>query len=114
MGHGLIVTGTDGSESATAAVRQAAELAASSGAALHIVSAYPPADGAPGDAVRTILDTAEAALAGTDVPVNLHAEPGDPAGALCAVAERVGHAAPVAARLCRGADRSVERRGHRC
>src|SRR5215218_18269 len=90
MSHGAIVTGTDGSESATAAVGQAAALAASSGVALHVVSAYPAADGEPLDAVRTILDGARSALAGVDVAVHLHAEPGDAAGAMCAVAERVG------------------------
>ena len=90
MSHGAIVTGTDGSESATAAVGQAAALAASSGVALHVVSAYPAAGGEPLDAVRTILDGARSALAGVDVVVHLHAEPGDPAGAMCAVAERVG------------------------
>ena len=74
---GAIVTGTDGSESATAAVRQAAALAASSGVALHVVSAFPAGDGEPRDAVRTILATREA-LADVDVAVNLHAEPGDP------------------------------------
>ena len=35
-----IVAGTDGSGTATAAVQKAAELAASSGAVLHLVSAY--------------------------------------------------------------------------
>ena len=89
MSHGAIVTGTDGSDSATAAVRQAAELAASSGVALHVVSGY-PGDGEPREAVLTILDTARAALADVDVPVHLHAEPGDAAGAMCAVAARVG------------------------
>jgi NTE family protein len=89
MSHGAIVTGTDGSDSASAAVRQAAELAASSGVALHLVSAYPPADGEPRDAVRAILDTARAALGDLDVAVQLHAEPGDAAGAICAVAARV-------------------------
>jgi EmrB/QacA subfamily drug resistance transporter len=90
MSVGAIVTGTDGSESATAAVRQAAELAASSGVALHIVSAFPPADGEPTAAVRAILDAAGQALADVDVPINLHAEPGEPAAAICAVAARIG------------------------
>jgi nucleotide-binding universal stress UspA family protein len=38
-----IVVGTDGSETATTALRRAADLARMSGASLHIVSAYPPA-----------------------------------------------------------------------
>ena len=45
-----IVTGTDGSASASAAVRQAAELAAASGVPLHLVSGFPPG-GSPGEAV---------------------------------------------------------------
>jgi EmrB/QacA subfamily drug resistance transporter len=88
MSHGAIVTGTDGSESATAALRQAAELALSSGVALHVVNAF--GDGEPRDAVRTTLDGAHEALGDIDVAVHLHAEPGDAAGAICAVAARVG------------------------
>ena len=38
-----IVVGTDGSETATTALRRAAELARLSGGTLHIVSAHPPA-----------------------------------------------------------------------
>ncbi|MET0683671.1 MAG: DHA2 family efflux MFS transporter permease subunit [Solirubrobacteraceae bacterium] len=84
-----MVTGTDGSASAGAAVRQAAELAAASGVPLHLVSGFPPG-GTPGEAVTRTLEEARAALAGLDVEIHLHAEPGDPAEALCAVAERVG------------------------
>src|SRR5215213_4930847 len=84
-----IVTGTDGSESAAEAVRQAAELAGSSGVPLHLVSAYPPgADPAAG--VQAVLDAAREALTGLAVEIHLHAEPGGPAEALCAVAARVG------------------------
>ena len=43
MNSGM-VTGTDGSASAGAAVRQAAELAAASGVPLHLVSGFPPGD----------------------------------------------------------------------
>ncbi|HEV2074726.1 MAG TPA: universal stress protein, partial [Thermoleophilaceae bacterium] len=39
---GSIVVGTDGSETAGEAVRQAGELARSVGAAVHLVSAYEP------------------------------------------------------------------------
>src|SRR5215218_5450843 len=88
MSSGM-VTGTDGSASAGAAVRQAAELAAASAVALHLVSAH-PAGGSPGAAVTRTLEEARAALEGLDVEVHLHAEPGGPADALCAVAERVG------------------------
>jgi EmrB/QacA subfamily drug resistance transporter len=87
MSDGVIVTGTDGSESATAAVRQAAGLAASSGVALHIVSGY--AGGDPRNA-RATLDRTREELADIDVPIYLHAEPGDPAETICAVAERLG------------------------
>jgi nucleotide-binding universal stress UspA family protein len=66
MSTAAIVTGTDGSDSATAAVRQAAALAGSSGVALHVVSAYPAGGGAPQDAVRAILESACDALAGVD------------------------------------------------
>ncbi|HYI17534.1 MAG TPA: DHA2 family efflux MFS transporter permease subunit [Solirubrobacteraceae bacterium] len=84
-----IVTGTDGSASASAAVRQAAELAASSDVPLHLVTGF-PSGGAPGEAVARTLEGARAALADLDVAVELHAEPGGPAESLCAVAARVG------------------------
>ncbi len=84
-----IVTGTDGSASASAAVRQAAELAASSDVPLHLVTGF-PAGGTPGEAVARTLEGARAALADLDVAVELHAEPGGPAESLCAVAARVG------------------------
>jgi EmrB/QacA subfamily drug resistance transporter len=90
MRTGGIVTGTDGSDSAAEAVRQAAALASSAGSALHVVGAYPADGGAPQDGIRAILQQARDALAGVDVRVHLHAEPGEPADALCAVAERVG------------------------
>ena len=90
MSHGAIVTGTDGSESATAAVRQAAELAAASGVALHVVSGYPAGDVEPPAAVGQILDAARETLEDVDVEVRLHAEPGAAAAAICSVAARVG------------------------
>src|SRR5688572_17008492 len=84
-----IVTGTDGSASASAAVRQAAELAAASGVPLHLVSGFAPG-GLPGEAVARTLEEARTALADIDVAVESHAEPGGPAESLCAVAARVG------------------------
>ena len=84
-----IVTGTDGSASASAAVRQAAELAASSGVPLHLVSGVAPG-GSPGGAVTATLEAAHAALADLELEVHLHAEAGGPAEALCTVAARVG------------------------
>jgi nucleotide-binding universal stress UspA family protein len=89
MDAATIVTGTDGSESAAEAVRQAAGLAATAGAALHIVSAYAPGE-APAPAVMRTLEAARSALGELEVVVHLHAEPGDPAAAMSAVAARVG------------------------
>jgi nucleotide-binding universal stress UspA family protein len=45
MTYASVVVGTDGSETATRAVAQAAELAASEGARLIIVTAYTPGEG---------------------------------------------------------------------
>ena len=89
MDTASILTGTDGSDSAAEAVRQAAGLAAAQGAELHIVSAYPPGE-APGAAVLATLEAARDAISALEVNVHLHAEPGDPASAMSAVAERVG------------------------
>jgi nucleotide-binding universal stress UspA family protein len=104
-----IVVGTDGSETATDAVRQAAELAKLSGANLEIVSAYEPVPrrrveeeqgGAPGDVqyefharedVNLILDGAsvEAKKAGAESVIT-HPREGDPADAILDVAEEAG------------------------
>jgi EmrB/QacA subfamily drug resistance transporter len=89
MDAASIVTGTDGSESAGEAVRQAAGLAAAQGAALHIVSAHPPGE-PPAPSLLAMLAESRDALGALEVPVHLHAEAGDPATAMCAVAERVG------------------------
>jgi nucleotide-binding universal stress UspA family protein len=89
MSTAAIVTGTDGSDSASEAVRQAAELADSSGLPLHLVSAH-ASDVDPATRVRAILDAGRDALAGLAVEVHLHAVLGTPADALCAVATRVG------------------------
>ena len=62
----------------------------SSGVDLHVVSAFPAVDGEPRDAVHVILDMARDALGDVDVAIHLHAEPGEPADAVCAVAARVG------------------------
>ena len=99
-----IVVGTDGSETATEAVRQAGELAQSVGASLHVVSAYEPARGAR----RRVRSAAESAAwqAAPDVEVDAaaragsrractraessasaHARRGDPAEAILRVAE---------------------------
>lgn len=103
-----IVVGTDGSETAQEAVRQAADLASSTGAALDIVSAYGGESGAgsggtrleqverPADVpesareqVNFALDTATGLAKRDGLEVQAHAEEGDPADAIISVAERV-------------------------
>jgi nucleotide-binding universal stress UspA family protein len=103
-----IVVGTDGSETASEALRQAAELAQLSGARLDVVSAFEPipqgrvqaeAREAPGDVqyefnpredVNLILDSAkgDAHKAGVE-EVQTHAREGDPAEAILDVAEEI-------------------------
>jgi nucleotide-binding universal stress UspA family protein len=103
-----IVVGSDGSETAGEAVRQAAELAKLSGARLDIVSAFDPippqrvreeAREAPGDVqheispredVNLILNNAKGAAKQAGVEeVQTHATEGDPADAILDVAEQV-------------------------
>ena len=103
-----IVVGTDGSETAREAVRQAVELAGRLGARLQIVSAYEPvpagrlreeAREAPPDlqwAINpredvdaTLGEAAEAARAG-GVEAQTYARQGDPADAILDVAEEQG------------------------
>ena len=102
-----IVVGTDGSETAAQAVRQAIELAKLSGAQLSIVSAYSPISGrrvkgeqseAPADVqyeigpredVIFILDAAAAEAKEAGVEVQTHPVEADPAGAILNVAEEV-------------------------
>jgi nucleotide-binding universal stress UspA family protein len=97
-----IVVGTDGSDTAAEALRRAAEMARDWGAALHVVSAYKPLEGArvvgggaeqwelpPDSKVDAILREAIDGLAG-EVKVSEHALKGDPADAIIAVAESEG------------------------
>jgi nucleotide-binding universal stress UspA family protein len=103
-----IVVGTDGSDTAGEAVRQATELARLSGARLDIVSAFSPvpnqrvrqeAREAPGDVqyeftpredVNLILDGASGDAKGSGVEeVQSHAREGDPADAILDVAEEI-------------------------
>jgi nucleotide-binding universal stress UspA family protein len=104
---GRIVVGTDGSETAAEAVRQATELSKLSGATLQIVSAFEPVPqqrlkeevgAAPGDVqysigpredVNTVLDGAASAAKQEGVEVQTHAREGDPADAILDVAEEV-------------------------
>jgi nucleotide-binding universal stress UspA family protein len=101
---GSIVVGTDGSETASEAVRQAVELAKRCGARLHLVSAYKPLDrprvaaGAGAEAAgwainpEAKVDAILASAAGTSrsggLAIELHAVKGDPADALIQVAEK--------------------------
>ena len=105
---GRILVGTDGSETAGEAVRQATELAKLSGARLDIVSAFEPipqqrirseSREAPGDVqyeigpredVNLTLENAggDAKKSGVE-EVQTHAREGDPADAILDVAEEV-------------------------
>jgi nucleotide-binding universal stress UspA family protein len=100
-----IVVGTDGSETATEAVRTAVELAKLSGSKLEIVSAYEPvpqsrlrdeSEGISGDVshainpredVQLVLDKAAAVAKNAKVDVVTHPREGDPADAILDVAE---------------------------
>ena len=100
-----IVVGTDGSETAGEAVRQAVDLAKLTGAELSIVSAYSPLperrvrdtqDEAPADVqyeigpredVNLVLDAAAAAARKEGIEVQTHPVEGEPAEAILTVAE---------------------------
>jgi nucleotide-binding universal stress UspA family protein len=96
-----IVVGTDGSDTAAQALQQAGDLARSTGAKLHIVSAYEPASGAriggetpersswmvgPDVQVDSVLDNAAGAMHAQGIEAECHARKGDPANALLDVA----------------------------
>lgn len=101
-----IVVGTDGSESAAEAVRQAMDLAKLAGAQLGIVSAYAPVSkrrvqgeqvDAPADVqhefgpredVNLVLDAAAAEARKEGIEVQTHPVEGDPAEAILSVAEQ--------------------------
>ena len=102
---GTIVVGTDGSETASEAVRQAVALARSVGAKLEVVSAYEPPSARqlreevaqvptdlqwqiePRADVDGILADAGKVAAEAGVEVDIHARQGDPADAILDVAE---------------------------
>jgi nucleotide-binding universal stress UspA family protein len=104
---GRIVVGTDGSNTATEAVKQATELASATGATLHIVSAYEPVPRdrlreesaeVPGDVahsvgpredVNQVLEGAAKTAKGSGVETQTHPREGEPADALLDVAEEV-------------------------
>lgn len=101
-----IVVGTDGSESAGEAVRQALDLARLAGAQLSIVSAYAPVSqrrvqgeqlDAPADVqhefgpredVNLVLDAAAAEARKEGIEAQTHPVEGDPAEAILNVAEQ--------------------------
>ncbi|HEY5390065.1 MAG TPA: universal stress protein [Solirubrobacteraceae bacterium] len=106
-----IVVGTDGSQNADEAVRQAAALAAALGARVHLVCVYEPVpsrEGAggeergdvaheesgwllrPREAVEETLEEAAAVFAAAGVEVERYAQRGDPADAILDVAEERG------------------------
>jgi len=100
-----IVVGTDGSDTAAEAVRQAIDLAKLTGAQLSVVSAYAPIpkrrveeerEAAPRDVqyeigpredVNLVLDAAAAAARKEGVEAQTHPVEGDPAEAILDVAE---------------------------
>lgn len=91
-----IVVGTDGSDTAKAAVRTAAELAGRLGARVHLVSAsyrMHPASSDSDDAdprLAAVLTDAAAELAARGLEVETHARRGDPAEAIVQVADEQG------------------------
>jgi nucleotide-binding universal stress UspA family protein len=102
---GSIVVGTDGSETAGEAVRQAMQLAGILGARVHVVSAYEPQGSArlreereqvpedmqwmvaPREDVEAALSGAAESMRETGVEVLTYARQGDPADAILDVAE---------------------------
>jgi nucleotide-binding universal stress UspA family protein len=103
-----MVVGTDGSETAGEAVRQATELAKRIEAKIHLVSAYEPVPEGrlreerhdipddlqwmvnPREDVGATLEEAAQALKDQGVEVETHAREGDPADAILDVAEETG------------------------
>jgi nucleotide-binding universal stress UspA family protein len=100
-----IVVGTDGSETATQAVRQAVSLAKATGARVELVSAYEPVSGQrlreestqvpddmqwmvnPREDVDATLEEATEIAKEAGVETQPHARQGDPADAILDVAE---------------------------
>jgi nucleotide-binding universal stress UspA family protein len=105
---GSIVVGTDGSETASEAVRQATELARLTGSRIHLVSAYEPVGEArlrierqevpadlqwmvnPRKDVEAALEEASEGIREAGVEVATYAVQGDPADAILDVAEEQG------------------------
>ena len=103
-----IVIGTDGSDTAKEAVRQASDLAKATGASIDVVSAYEPVSNQrlreekrevpedmqwainPREDVDATLDEAAASIREAGVEVETFARQGDPADAILDVAEERG------------------------
>ena len=102
-----MVVGTDGSDTARQAVRQATGLARSVGARIELVSAYEPVSDArlresivvpqdlhwiidPREDVEATLEAAAAEIRAAGVDVEVFARQGDPADAILDVAEERG------------------------
>ena len=102
---GSIVVGTDGSETANSAVRQAIDLAKAVGAKVQLVSAYEPVSDSrlrqesqqapddlqwminPREDVDSTLEEAKTQAEEAGIEVAIHARQGDPADAILDVAE---------------------------
>ena len=96
-----VVVGADGSATAAEAVKEAVELARLYNGTLHIVSAYKPQQFSTdasqefaksldsGDLAESLLADLASRARVRGVATQVHAESGDPAHAICAVAERV-------------------------
>jgi nucleotide-binding universal stress UspA family protein len=102
---GSIVVGTDGSETAQEAVKQATELASTVGAKVFLVSAYEPVPEGrlrderqdvpadlqwmvnPREDVESTLEDGAEGIKSSDVEVETFAREGDPADAILDVAE---------------------------
>jgi nucleotide-binding universal stress UspA family protein len=100
-----IVVGTDGSDTAAEAVRQATELAKAVGAEVHVASAYHPVPEAelrrqrqeapediqwsinPRQEAEAALEKARDQVEQAGVPVQGHSREGDPADAILDIAE---------------------------
>jgi nucleotide-binding universal stress UspA family protein len=99
-----IVVGTDGSPSADAAVRRAAEIAKGTGSRVHLVTAYPDvptyretitssAKAKPIDlreVAESVLARESRALGDEGIDVTTHAREGDPAEVIIDVAQEEG------------------------
>jgi nucleotide-binding universal stress UspA family protein len=102
---GSIVVGTDGSETANSAVKQAIDLAKAVGASVQLVSAYEPVSDSrlrqeqqqapddlqwminPREDVDSTLEDAKTQAEEAGIDVQIHARQGDPADAILDVAE---------------------------